>query len=185
MEDLQDAIIKNLKPIVFSLKNKKGKHKYFQESLVYFFRELGFNTWYEYKLSCLWRPRRKVDPEELYKLRTGRIDVYTQYKNNFEIAIEFDPGRHVKMKSLEKLYQCNAKLCIAIIFDEKEITESIKKENIKNNVRRFKQIFHELKNYFEEKNDLQKIHLLGSKQMWLGIINYHILDKIKNLNSPD
>ena len=46
--------------------------------------------------------------------RNGNIDLVA-VKNRRKIALEFDNGVHLKFKSIEKLFQIDADLCIAII----------------------------------------------------------------------
>ncbi|NVM34523.1 MAG: hypothetical protein HWN81_02935 [Candidatus Lokiarchaeota archaeon] len=179
MASLSEVLLKNLKTIVFSSKLKPDRHKYIQNSLVYFFQELGFHTYREYKIDCLWKPRRKARAEENYQLKKGRIDIFAKYKDSFKIAIEFDSGKLVKMKSLEKLFQCNSKLCVAIISGINNTAELLKKENININFKRFKQVFQELRNHYTQLNDEKNVELIESKQMWLSIVNYQTFDEIK------
>ena len=46
--------------------------------------------------------------------REGNLDLVA-FKNRRKIAIELDTGIHLKFKSIEKLLQVNADLCIGII----------------------------------------------------------------------
>jgi len=76
----------------------------------------------------------------------------------------------VKMKSLEKLFQCNSKLCVAIISGINNTTESLKKENININIKRFKQVFQELRNHYTQLNDEKNVELIESKQILFLIV---------------
>ncbi len=70
----------------------------------------GYRVRLEYPLRFYSIIRRSGDKVS----RNGNLDLLA-VKNEQKIAIEFDNGIHLKFKSIEKLFQVDADLCIGIV----------------------------------------------------------------------
>ena len=80
-------------------------------------------------------------------------------KNGRKIAIEFDTGVHLKFKSIEKLFQVDADLCIGIIK-----SKSNKSGSLDANIERFEQLTEEFGGF---KNNV-----------WLIVLSEKIVHKV-------
>lgn len=111
--------------------NRKKIHGDVLDRLRRLFVKEGYRVCLEYPL-CFDSMIRKSGDRVF---RDGNIDLVA-VKNNRKIALEFDNGVHLKFKSIEKLFQVDADLCIAII--------SGKSNTLAANMQRIEQVKEEL-----------------------------------------
>ena len=90
--------------------SRKELHRAVVERLKDLFVEDGYMVYLEYPIRFESRIRRSLDKVR----REGKLDL-AAVKNGLKIAIEFDTGVHVKFKSVEKLLEVDAEMCIAIV----------------------------------------------------------------------
>ena len=105
-------IISKVQAACFGLNTEKREkiHGDVLDRLRRLFVKGGYRVRLEYPL-CFDSMIRKSDDRAF---RNGNIDLVA-VKNRRKIALEFDNGVHLKFKSIEKLFQIDADLCIAII----------------------------------------------------------------------
>ena len=185
MTELQEAILRNTKIIVFNTnvdRKRRKWHNHVQKDLIIFFREMGFYCIPEYKIEyrTLGRITRLRDFEDLS--RRGRIDIYAQ-RDNLKIAIEFDSGASMKYKSIEKLLQSNANICAAFAFGPKNTSMEKSEFYLSKNIRHVNQVYDELCSFYSKTNDSLAIQKLVQKEFWLGIIKTNIFKHITYIHT--
>lgn len=106
------TVIEQIKRVCFSVnaKTREGLHRDLLDKLKALFVNGGYKVHLEYPIRFESRIRKSGDSVS----REGNLDLVA-FKNRRKIAIEFDTGIHLKFKSIEKLFQVNADLCIGII----------------------------------------------------------------------
>ena len=107
--------------------------------------------------------------------RNGYIDVYAA-KEDVRIAIEYDNRLWAGWKSLQKLLQSNANICIEIISGPKDISKKSIGECLEDNIKRIIIVFNETIAYYTEINDMEKISHLKKKKIILAVINLDFFD---------
>ena len=162
-------MIEDIKNIVF---NRSKNHNSIQNALVNYFRSKHYRVIPEYSIAYrkLGRIERLQGNEDLSK--GGKIDIYAQ-RNQERIAIEYDSGATIRWKSIEKLLQSEAHLCIAICYTAENYNSAFEK-----NLRRIRQVHKEIADFYEKTNNLKGIENLFSKEVWLGIATLKLFKSI-------
>ncbi len=111
--------------------SRQGLHKCLVGELKKLFADGGYRVYLEYPICFESKVRKSGERIQ----REGYLDLYA-VKNGRKIAIEFDTGVHLKFKSIEKLFQVDADLCIGIVRgnanafeDNIKRIEAVKKES--------------------------------------------------------
>ena len=106
------TVLDEVKRVCFSIniENREGLHRNVLDGLKALFAKGGYKVYLEYPIHFKSRIRKSGD----WISRDGNLDLVA-VKNGRKIAIEFDTGVHLKFKSIEKLFQVDADLCIGII----------------------------------------------------------------------
>ena len=106
------TVIEQVKRVCFSVNvaNREGLHRDVLDRLKALFANGGYKVHLEYPIHFESRIRKSGDKVS----RDGNLDLVA-FKNGRKIAIEFDTGVHLKFKSIEKLFQVDADMCIGII----------------------------------------------------------------------
>ena len=106
------TVIEQVKRVCFSVnvENREGLHCDVLNRLKALFVNGGYKVHLEYPVHFESRIRKSGDKVS----RDGNLDLVA-FKNGRKIAIEFDTGVHLKFKSIEKLFQVDADMCIGII----------------------------------------------------------------------
>jgi len=106
------TVIEQVKRVCFSVnvENREGLHRDVLDRLKTLFVTGGYKVRLEYPIHFESRIRKSGDKVS----RDGNLDLVA-FKNGRKIAIEFDTGVHLKFKSIEKLFQVDADMCIGII----------------------------------------------------------------------
>lgn len=130
------TVIDQVKQVCFSanIESREGLHRDVLDGLKALFAKGGYKVHLEYPIHFKSRIRKSGDRIS----RDGNLDLVA-VKNSRKIAIEFDTGVHLKFKSIEKLFQVDADLCIAIIKGK-----SNKSGSLDANIERFEQLTEEL-----------------------------------------
>ena len=115
-------MIEELKELLFSqnFETRKNVHFPLIDKIEVLLKNKGYLTKKENPISFI--TKRVIDSKEI--ARNGYSDLYG-IKNETRISIEFDSGSHLKFKSIEKLLQSNASICIGIILGNKRNLEII------------------------------------------------------------
>ena len=106
------TVIEQVKRVCFSVNvaNREGLHRDLLDRLKALFVNGGYEVHLEYPIHFESRIRKSGDRIS----REGSLDLVA-FKNGRKIAIEFDTGAHLKFKSIEKLFQVDADICIGIV----------------------------------------------------------------------
>ena len=106
------TVLEQVKRVCFSVnvENREGLHRDVLDRLKALFANGGYKVHLEYPIQFESRIRKNGDKVS----RDGKLDLVA-FKNGRKIAIEFDTGVHLKFKSIEKLFQVDADMCIGII----------------------------------------------------------------------
>ncbi len=106
------TVIEQVKRACFgvNIENREGLHRDVLDRLKALFVNGGYKVHLEYPIHFESRIRKSGDRI----FRDGNLDLVA-FKNGRKIAIEFDTGVHLKFKSIEKLFQVDANMCIGII----------------------------------------------------------------------
>ena len=106
------TVIEQVKGVCFSVnvEDREGLHRDVLVRLKALFANGGYKVHLEYPIHFESRIRKSGDKV----FRDGNLDL-AALKNGRKIAIEFDTGVHLKFKSIEKLFQVDADMCIGII----------------------------------------------------------------------
>ena len=106
------TVLEQVKRVCFSVnvENREGLHRDVLDRLKALFVDGGYKVHLEYPIHFESRIRKSGDKVS----RDGKLDLVA-FKNGRKIAIEFDTGVHLKFKSIEKLFQVDADVCIGII----------------------------------------------------------------------
>jgi len=106
------TVIEQVKRVCFSVnvENREGLHCDVLNRLKALFVNGGYKVHLEYPIHFESRIRKSGGKV----FRDGNLDLVA-FKNGRKIAIEFDTGVHLKFKSIEKLFQVDADMCIGII----------------------------------------------------------------------
>ncbi len=146
-------MIEPLKELLFTqeFKTRKDIHFPLIDQIEKLLRKQGFLMIKEKPINFM--TKRVKDSQEL--IRSGFMDLYGK-KEGVRIAIELDSGEHLKFKSIEKLLQSNANICIGIIYGNKN-----KKQLVNENVKRI----------------LSRMHFLNNteKEFWIFMISERIV----------
>lgn len=176
-----NQIINDIQKIVFECDIYSYKrseiHKKVQNYLIGYFYDKGFNITPEYRVKYRKLGRIKRLQGQAIESKIGYIDVFVQ-KNDLKIAIEFDSGASMKYKSLEKLLQAGANVCIAIAYGPKKGSIGREKYYQVNNISRLNQVYDELCQHYREMNNMIGFNELINKDFWLGIVK---MDTFKHI----
>ena len=106
------GIVDKVKGVCFSanVEKRQGLHSSMMDKLKRMFVEGGYRVHLEYPICFESRIRKSGDKIQ----REGNVDL-VGVKNGRKIAIEFDSGVHLKFKSIEKLFQVDADVCIGVV----------------------------------------------------------------------
>ena len=106
------TVIEQVKRVCFrvNVESREGLHREMIDGLKALFVNGGYKVYLEYPINFKSRIRKSGD----WISRDGNLDLVA-IKKGREIAIEFDTGVRLKFKSIEKLFQIDADLCIAIV----------------------------------------------------------------------
>ncbi len=150
------TVIDEVKRMCFSIniENREGLHRNVLDGLKVLFAKGGYKVHLEYPIHFKSRIRKSGD----WISRDGNLDLVA-VKNGRKIAIEFDTGVHLKFKSIEKLFQVDADLCIGIIKGK-----SNKRGSLDANIERFEQLTEEFRGF---KNNV-----------WLIVLSEKIVCKV-------
>jgi len=114
------GIIDKVKGLCFSVhvEDRQGLHRTVIDKLKRMLIEGGYRVHLEYPICFESRIRKSGDKIR----REGNVDL-VGIKNGRKIAVEFDSGVHLKFKSIEKLYQVDADMCIGVIRGKANVLE--------------------------------------------------------------
>lgn len=116
------------------------------------------------------RVKRLQGYEEI--LKVGYIDIYA-HKNHMRIVIEYGSGATIRWKSLEKLLQTNANICIVIVHWSYSDTYAYNRY-----IKRIKQVFSEKYDFYRmNNNQVGRVNLKG-KEIWFSMINLKLFKLI-------
>ena len=106
------AVIDEIKGMCFgvNIKSRDGLHRDVLSKLKSMFVKGGYKVRLEYPICFNSRIRKSGDCIS----RSGNLDLVAVKKGQ-KVAIEFDTGVNLKFKSIEKLFQAEADLCVAIV----------------------------------------------------------------------
>ncbi len=106
------ALIDEIERVCFgvNIKSRDGLHRDVINKLKSLFIKGGYKVRLEYPICFNSRIRKSGDCIS----RNGNLDLFAVKKDQ-KVAIEFDTGVNLKFKSIEKLFQAEANLCIAIV----------------------------------------------------------------------
>ncbi len=150
------TVLDEVKRVCFrvNIENREGLHRNVLDGLRVLFAKGGYKVHLEYPIHFKSRIRKSGD----WISRDGNLDLVA-VKNGREIAIEFDTGVHLKFKSIEKLFQVDADLCIGIIKGK-----SNKSGSLDANIERLEQLTEEFRGF---KNNV-----------WLIVLSEKIVHKV-------
>jgi hypothetical protein len=106
------GIIETIKEVCFGIdaQERKEIHGHVLDRLKRLFVKNGYRVHLEYPICFDSIVRKSGDMIS----KNGYLDLVA-VKEKWKIAIEFDTGVHLKFKSIEKLFQVDADICIGII----------------------------------------------------------------------
>ncbi len=132
------TVIDEVKRVCFSIniENREGLHRNVLDGLKVLFAKGGYKVHLEYPIHFKSRIRKSGD----WISKDGNLDLVA-IKKGRKIAIEFDTGVRLKFKSIEKLFQADADLCIGIIKGKSNRSGSLDV-----NIERFEQLTEEFGN---------------------------------------
>jgi hypothetical protein len=112
-----ETIIEQVKRVCFGvdIESREGLHQNVMNELEKLFIKGGYIVCREYPIrfdSIARKSRERIS-------RNGYVDM-AAIKDGHRIAIEFDSGVNLKFKSIEKLFQIDADLCIGIVRGKSE-----------------------------------------------------------------
>ena len=176
-----NLIVEDIQKIVFecdvySLKRSEI-HKKIQNYLMGYLFEKGFKVTPEYRIRFRTLGRVKRLQGQVKESKIGYIDVFAQ-KNNLKIAVEFDTGASLKYKSLEKLLQSGANVCIAIAYGPKKDSIGGDRYCLVKNLSRLNQVCDELCHHYRETHNEHEFQELIDKDLWLGIVKMDVFKHI-------
>lgn len=87
----------------------------------------------------------------------------------------------MKYKSLEKLLQSNANVCIAIVYGPKKESFGAEKYYLEKNILRLNQVYDELYQRYREMNNIFGFQELINKDFWLGIVKMDVFKHITHI----
>ena len=138
------TVIEQVKRVCFSVnvENREGLHRDMIDRLKALFVNGGYKVFLEYPIQFESRIRKSGDRIS----REGNLDLVA-FKNGRKIAIEFDTGVRLKFKSIEKLFQVDADICVGIIKGRLNSVGSLNSnidriEQVKRELGIFKKNFH-------------------------------------------
>ena len=105
-------VIDKVSDVCFAIdvEGRAGLHMDLIGKLKKLFVEGGYRVYLEYPIWFESRVRKSGDIVR----KEGYVDLVA-VKNGRKVAVEFDNGVHVKFKSVEKLFQVDADVCIGIV----------------------------------------------------------------------
>ncbi|MFX1294619.1 MAG: hypothetical protein ACFFD2_07175, partial [Promethearchaeota archaeon] len=171
MTEIPDYIVGAIRSILEKSKSTRERiirHDFIQNSLYLFFDDMKFIPIKEYSINYRNKYRNKKRFGESRFIRDGKIDLYS-YKDNLNIAIEYDNAATLKWKSIEKLFQCDAKFCFGMISGPKNYTSKLNDFYVKKNIWKLQQTFKEHLMLYNEIKDYESYYKLLNKRFWLGI----------------
>jgi len=129
------TVLDEVKRVCFraNIENREGLHSNVLDGLRVLFTKGGYTIHLEYPIHFKSRIRKSGD----WISRDGYLDLVA-IKKGRKIAIEFDTGVRLKFKSIEKLFQVDADLCIGIIKGKSNRSGSLDV-----NIERFEQLTEE------------------------------------------
>ena len=150
------TVLDEVKRVCFSanIENREGLHRNVLDGLKALFAKGGYKVNLEYPIHFKSRIRKSGD----WISRDGNLDLVA-IKKGRKIAIEFDTGVRLKFKSIEKLFQVDADLCIGIIKGKSNRSGSLDV-----NIERFEQLTEEFGNL--------------KKNVWLIVLSEKIVCKV-------
>jgi hypothetical protein len=106
------GIVDKIKEVCFSVnaEDRQGLHKDVIDNLKNVLINEGYNVHLEYPIHFKSRIRKSGDKV----IRDGNLDLVA-FKDRDKIAIEFDNSVFLKFKSIEKLLQVAANVCIGVV----------------------------------------------------------------------
>ena len=106
------GIVDKVKDVCFSVnvEDRQGLHRDVIDKLKRMFVKDGYRVHLEYPICFESRIRKTGDKIQ----REGNVDL-VGFRKGRKVAIEFDNGVHLKFKSIEKLFQVDADVCIGVI----------------------------------------------------------------------
>lgn len=171
MTEIPDDIVGGIKSILDKSKSTQERlirHDFIQNSLFLFFDDLKFRSIREYTISYRDKYRNKKRFGESRFIRDGKIDLYA-FKDDLKIAMEYDNAATLKWKSIEKLFQCDAKFCFGMISGPKNYNSKLNDFYIKKNIWKLQQTFKEHLMLYNDIMDYESYYNLLNKRFWLGI----------------
>ena len=150
------TFLEQVKSVCFNanIENREGLHRNVLNGLKALFAKGGYKVYLEYPIHFKSRIRKSGD----WISRDGNLDLVA-IKKGRKIAIEFDTGVRLKFKSIEKLFQVDADLCIGIIK-----CKSNRSGSLDVNIERFEQLIEEFGNL--------------KKNVWLIVLSEKIVCKV-------
>ena len=125
MKHNMDRIVDKIKEVCFSVnvKDRQGLHKEVIDKLKSVLINEGYKVHLEYPIHFKSKIRKSGDKI----IRDGNLDLVA-VKGRDKIAVEFDNSVFLKFKSIEKLLQVEANLCIGLVRGKANTSEgSIKR----------------------------------------------------------
>jgi len=150
------TVLEQVKSVCFNanIEKRDGLHRNMLDGLKALFAKGGYKVYLEYPIHFKSRIRKSGD----WIFRDGNLDLVA-IKKGRKIAIEFDTGVRLKFKSIEKLFQVDADLCIGIIKGKSNRSGSLDV-----NIERFEQLTEEFGNL--------------NKNVWLIVLSEKIVCKV-------
>lgn len=166
---LSDKIIEGIKYILSQARefSRPIQHEIIQQELFTFFRENGFDAFFEYELEYYHIYRGTKNTGKIKLIENGRIDIYAK-KDNIEVAVEFDSGATLKWKSIEKLLQCDAQYCFGIVSGAKSNKTLILNMYDEKNLWKCQLTLQEQILMYDDKKEFNNLYNLLNKQIWIG-----------------
>lgn len=180
MSKLPTPILEDIKHILDQacLQNQRvERHRTVENSLVMLFKDLGFETFKEYRIKLNTKYRTGNRFGKPRQKDGGLIDFYAKDRNNsVKIAVEYDNGALIKWKSIEKLFQSDAQNCFALVYGPKKGTNS--SHYYRNNLVRIQQVYAECIAQYNETKEFNKLYAITKKNFWFGVANKGVLREI-------
>ena len=185
MAELSTEYIEAIKKLIFKardIEDKKERHEYIQRSLVQFFRLLEFNVFPEYTVGCIrFDHTSDHNRDSEFTAYYGAIDLYIKAPSKIHIAVEFDNGTTLRYSSIRKLLQCEANICIGLVYgstSKKKRLHFTNAQLITKTTTKFKELIEETMYFYDVTRDREKHRFLKTKVFYFGVINREIFVNI-------
>lgn len=147
------GIVDKIKAVCFSVnvEGRRGLHKDVIDKLKSVLMNEGYKVYLEYPIHFQYRIRKSGDKV----IRDGYLDLVA-VKDRDKIAVEFDNSVFLRFKSIEKLLQVDANVCIGVVRG--------KASTLEGSIKRIEQVKEE--------------YVFLEKKFWLIILTERIAHKV-------